>query len=150
MVTVRMVQSTVYKIVDVVTMRHLFMSAVWTMCVGAVDFRRAFYGIRRVDGDGMFVNVILVHMVEMAVVKIIHVAIMQNCSVPAIRAMLMRVVVVVFLGTCGHERYSLRGLGSIDHHQCGRPWNSCRKDSDAGILRYIHGKQTEQNPVRTM
>jgi len=50
----------------------------------------------------MFVHVILVHMVEMAVVKIIHVAVMANRGVPAIRAMLMSVVGVVFLGTCGH------------------------------------------------
>jgi hypothetical protein len=32
MITVRMVQPAVYEIVDVVTMRHLFMSAVWTVC----------------------------------------------------------------------------------------------------------------------
>jgi hypothetical protein len=33
MITVRMVQPAVYEIVDMVTMRHLFMSAVWTVCV---------------------------------------------------------------------------------------------------------------------
>jgi hypothetical protein len=33
MITVRMVQPAVYKIVDMVTMRHLFMSAVWTVFV---------------------------------------------------------------------------------------------------------------------
>jgi hypothetical protein len=33
MITMRMVQPAVYEIVDVVTMRHLFMSAVWTVCV---------------------------------------------------------------------------------------------------------------------
>jgi hypothetical protein len=32
-ITVRMVQPTVYEIVDMVTVRHLFMSAVWTVCV---------------------------------------------------------------------------------------------------------------------
>jgi len=50
----------------------------------------------------MLVNVILVHVVEMAIVKIVHMAVMANCSVPAIRAMLMSVVGVVFLGTSGH------------------------------------------------
>jgi len=102
MITVGMVQPAVYKIVDMVTMRHRFMSAVWTVRVRAVDLRRAFHGICRVDRDDMFVHVILVHMVEMAVVKIIHVTVMANRGVPAIRAMLMSVVGVVFLGTCGH------------------------------------------------
>jgi len=55
----------------------------------------------------MFVHVIPVHMVEMAVVKIIHVAVMANRGVPAFRAMLMSVVGVVFLGACGHWQCSL-------------------------------------------
>jgi hypothetical protein len=50
----------------------------------------------------MFVDVILVHMVEMAVMKIIHVAIVADRCVAAIRPMLVSVVGVVFLGTCGH------------------------------------------------
>jgi hypothetical protein len=33
MIAVRMVQPAVYEIVDMVAMRHLFMSAVWTVCV---------------------------------------------------------------------------------------------------------------------
>jgi len=33
MIAVRMVQPAVYKIVDMVTVRHRFMSAVWTVCV---------------------------------------------------------------------------------------------------------------------
>jgi hypothetical protein len=54
----------------------------------------------------MFVDVILVHMVEMAVMKIIHVAIVADRCVAAIRPMLVSVVGVVFLGTCGHWRCS--------------------------------------------
>ena len=59
----------------------------------------------------MFVHVFLVHMVEVAVVKIVHVAIVADRGVPAIRPMLMGVVGVVFLGTCGHWCRSLRTLG---------------------------------------
>src|ERR1700757_2884527 len=33
MITMRMVQPTVHEIVDMIAMRHLFMSAVWTVCV---------------------------------------------------------------------------------------------------------------------
>ena len=66
----------------------------------------------------MFVHVILVHMMEMAVVKIIHMAVMANRGVPAIRAVLMSVVGMVFLGTCGHWQCSLRARGcpSMPHH----------------------------------
>jgi hypothetical protein len=67
MITALMVQPAVYEIVDVLTVRHLFMSAVWTVCVLAVDLRRAFHGICGIDRDHMFVYVIPVHMVEMAV-----------------------------------------------------------------------------------
>ena len=107
MIAVRMVQPAVYEIVDMVTMRHRFMSAVWTVCVRAVDLRRAVHGICGADRDDMFVHVILVHMMEMAVVKIIQMAVMANRGVPAFRAMLMSVVGMVFLGACGHRRCSL-------------------------------------------
>jgi hypothetical protein len=54
----------------------------------------------------MFVDVILVHVVEMAIVQIVDVAVMANRGVPAIRAMLMRVVGVVFLRASGHRHCS--------------------------------------------
>jgi hypothetical protein len=91
-----------------VTMRHRFMSAVWTVRMRAVNLRRALHGICRIDRDDMLVHVILVHMVEMAVMKIIQMAVMANRSVPATRAVLMSVIGVVPLVTCGHWRYSLR------------------------------------------
>jgi hypothetical protein len=108
MIAVWMVQSAVDEIVDMVAMWHLLMSAVWTVFVRAVDLRRAFHRICCVDCDDMLVHVIPMHMVEMAVVKIIHVALMANGGVSTIRAMLMGVVGMVFLGTCGHCRRSLR------------------------------------------
>lgn len=64
----------------------------------------------------MFVDVILVHMVEMAVVKIVHMAVMANRDVPAIRAMLVRVVGMVFLGATGHDfpSFIYNPTGTID------------------------------------
>src|SRR6267142_6918012 len=102
MITMGMMQPPAYKIVDMVTMRHRFMSAVWTVRVRAVDLWRALHGICRVDRDGVLIHVILVHVMQMAIMKVIHMAVMANRSVPAIRAMFMRVVRVVFLGTCSH------------------------------------------------
>ena len=102
MITVGMVQPTVHEIVDMVAMRHRFMSAIWTVCVRAMDVRRALHGIFAVDRDGVLIHVILVHVMQMAIMKVIHMAVMVNRSVPAIRTMLMSVVRVVLLGTCGH------------------------------------------------
>src|SRR5438067_3168943 len=105
MITVRMVQPAVYKIIDMVTMRHRFMSAVRTVRVLAMDLRSALHEICGIYRDGMFGQVVLVHMLEMDVVKLIHTAVMTNRAVPAIRAMLVRAVGMVFLGACGHQQY---------------------------------------------
>lgn len=81
-----------------------------------MDLRRALHRICGGDPDGMLVHVIVMHMVEMAIVKIIHVAVMPNRGVPAIQAMLMRVVGVVFLGTCGHVNIPCASSLPIDPH----------------------------------
>jgi hypothetical protein len=64
------------------------------------------HGIFGVDRDDMFVDVIHMHMVEMAVVKIVHMAVMANRRVPTVRAMLMGVVGMVLLGAGGHYTVS--------------------------------------------
>lgn len=51
----------------------------------------------------MFVHMILVHMVEMTIVKIIHMAIVANRRVPAVRAMAMGVVRMVLLSASVHR-----------------------------------------------
>ncbi len=103
MITMRMMEPAVHEVIDVVTMRYRFVSAVWAVLVCAAGLRRALHGICGVDRDDMFVDVILMHMVEMAVVKIVHMAIMAKRGVPTVRAMLMGVVGMVLLGTSGHD-----------------------------------------------
>ena len=103
-ITVRMVQSAVYEVIDVIAMRHLFMSTAWTVSMRAVDLRRAVRGICGIDRDDMFVHMILMHMVKMTIVKIVHMAVMTNRDVSAIRAMALRVALMVFLGASGHRR----------------------------------------------
>jgi hypothetical protein len=105
----------------------------------------------------MFVHVILVHMVKMAVVKIIYVAIMANRGVPAFQAMLMSVIGMMFLGADRHDcvlssfrnlsgplvTVSLQLLGNCQlrkGRRCSRNRNesSCTRlnpDSVAGRLR---------------
>ncbi len=102
MITMGMMQAAVYEIVDMVAMRHRFVSAVWTVRVRAMDFGRALHGICSADRDGVLIHVILMHMMEMAIVQVVHMIAMANRSVSAVRAMLVSVVRVVSLGTCRH------------------------------------------------
>jgi hypothetical protein len=60
-------------------------------------------GICGADRDDMFVNVIPVHVVEMAVMKIVNMGVMANSRVATIRAMLVDMVGMVRLGAGHHE-----------------------------------------------
>jgi hypothetical protein len=55
----------------------------------------------------MFVDMVVVHMVQMTIVKVIYMAIMPNPRVAAARAMLMEVVGMVLLNASGHFPCSL-------------------------------------------
>jgi hypothetical protein len=61
------------------------------------------HGVRGADRDNVFVNVIRVHVVEMAIMKMAKMAVMANSLVPAVRAMLVGMVGMVPLGALGHE-----------------------------------------------
>jgi hypothetical protein len=51
----------------------------------------------------MLVNMIPVHVVQMAVMKIVNMAVMANSRMPAVRAMLVDMVGMLPLGAGGHE-----------------------------------------------
>jgi hypothetical protein len=101
MITMRVVQPAGHEIVDVVAVRDCFMSAIWTMRMWAVDLGRTLRRICRADRDDVFVHMVAVHMVKMTVVDIVHMAIMSDCGVAAIRTVLMRMV--------GHWRCPRKG-----------------------------------------
>jgi hypothetical protein len=75
------------------------------------------HGICGVDRDDMFVDVIFMHMVEVAVVKIVHMAVVANRGMPAVWAMLMGVAGMVFLATSGHDfpSFLYNPAGTIGH-----------------------------------
>jgi hypothetical protein len=98
----RMMQPAVYEVIEVVAMRYCLVSAIWAVRVRAAVLRRAAHGINGIDRDGMFVDVVLVHMVQMTVVDVIYMAVMPNCGMAAARAMLMQVVGMVLLNASGH------------------------------------------------
>jgi hypothetical protein len=102
MIAVRMMQPAIYEVIEVVAMRYRLVSTIWAVRVRAAVLRRAAQGINGVDRDDMFVDVVLVHMVQMTVVKVIYMAVMPNCRMAAARAMLMRVVGMMLRNASAH------------------------------------------------
>ncbi len=96
-VAVRMMQPALDEIVHMISVRDGLMSAVdpvnalnWISACGASAFVR----VRLVHFNHMFVDVIPVHVMEMAIMQIVRVSLMLNRNVPAIRAVLMGVIFV--------------------------------------------------------
>jgi hypothetical protein len=67
---------------------------------------RAHGGIRRVDGHGALVDVIGVHVVQVAIVDVVRVVAVRDCDVPAAGAMWVLVSVVGMM--CCHAVASFR------------------------------------------
>ena len=102
MIAVRVMQPPADEVIDMVAVRHCLVSAVGAVRMRAARLRGAVHRIGGVDRDGVLVDVVLVHVMEMAVVEIVDVAVMANRGVTAVRAMPMAVVGVVLLGASGH------------------------------------------------
>lgn len=80
-----------HQVINMVAMRHGFVAAVGTVSVGllmsgAVVVRRAFFRIRRGYFDLVVVDMIAVSIMQVAIVKIIGVAVVFHGGVPAIWA----------------------------------------------------------------
>jgi len=91
----RMMQSAINQIIHVVAVRNSGVAAVGTVNVlpiMAFRAQRAFVGIHGADGDGVFVYVVAVRMMQVPVVKVIHVSVVHDCDVSAIFTMDMRMV----------------------------------------------------------
>jgi hypothetical protein len=111
-----MVQMSIDQVVGMVAMRHRFVSAARAMPMrrivpAAAVVRRAAVGIRCAHFDDVFVDVIPVRMVEMAVVKVIDVALMADRNMTAARLVDMRMVGVNGVIVRGH---SLSFLDSME------------------------------------
>jgi hypothetical protein len=101
-IAVRMVQPSVHQEVDMITMRHGFMSAVPAMLVRAAGLRGAVHRVCRADRDDMLVDMVTVHVVQMAIMQIIDMTVMANRRMPTARAMRVDVIGMVLLGAGGH------------------------------------------------
>ena len=107
-IAVRMVQVSVYQIVDVVAVRYGFMSAAGAVAVArfvtaAGVIRRAAVGIFAAHFQHVLVNVVAVWMMEVTVVKIINVVTVANRGVSAVFTVCVIVIFMVLKVTAGHR-----------------------------------------------
>lgn len=103
MIAVRMMQMTVDDVIGVVAMWYGGVTAVRGVDVPGGLFGRAMTGgalcgICGADGDGVFVRVRTMRMMQMAAIEVVGVTLMLNGEMATARAVLMRVGV---LGVCG-------------------------------------------------
>ncbi|OJU27739.1 MAG: hypothetical protein BGN89_09950 [Alphaproteobacteria bacterium 64-6] len=96
-ITVRMVQVAFDEVVNMITMRHGFVSAAGPMhmirCVpGAAMVRRAPVGILVRDFDHVLIDVVAVHVMKMPVVQVVHVIAVVDGGVTALGAVHMRMM----------------------------------------------------------
>jgi hypothetical protein len=106
-IPVWMVQMSVDQVIDVVAVRHRLVPASLTVDMmrvvpAAPVLRCAPVGIGRRHLDGVLVDVIAMHMMQMAVVEVIHVVAMANGRMSAAGTVLVRVVGVLAAGAGAH------------------------------------------------
>ena len=97
MVAMRMMEASFNQIVHMIAMRNGGMPAIGTMGVPGRMFRggktgSAFVRVCRANGNRMFIHMVAVRVMQMAVVKIIHVVFVFDCGVSASRTVDMRMV----------------------------------------------------------
>ena len=109
---------TVDQVIDVVAVRHRFVPAARPVhmavgVAGAVVLRRAAVRVGGADRDHVLVDMVAMHVMQMAVMQEIDMAFVAHRGVTALRAVLM--VVMVVLGAAGHRRSPVGGcIRTID------------------------------------
>ncbi len=117
-IAVRMVQMAVDQVIHVVAVRHRFMPAARPMhmtgaMAGTVVLRRAAVRVGGADGDHVLVDMVAMHVMQVAVMQEIDVAFVAHRGVTALRAVL--VLVMGVLGATGHRRSPVGGcIRTID------------------------------------
>jgi hypothetical protein len=111
-------QPPVHKVIDVITVRHLFVSAARTMRMRAPDLGRTAHGVGIVNLDNMFVDMIFMHVMQMTIVQIIDMLVMAHSRVPTVGTMLMFVIRMMAVGAGGHGFVHLSCVLSNRASQC--------------------------------
>ena len=92
MITMRMMEMALHKVINMIPMRDRFMSAAGSMnmpLLVVTHVSSALVWIVRRHRNHMFIHMVLVRMVQMTAVKIIHMTLVPHRRVPATRPMLV-------------------------------------------------------------
>jgi hypothetical protein len=113
MAAMLMVQVAAHQVVCVAVVGHPFVPAVWTVNVAllvrcAIVAGGAIARVPGPGGKGMLIDVVAVHMVHVAIVQIIGVAVMRHCGMTAVCVMRM---LMIFVLRAGHIRSLLLPSG---------------------------------------
>jgi hypothetical protein len=113
-IAMRVMEMPVNQIINMVSMRYRRMSAVRAMdmigCVTrALMFRRALARVHTGHLNLVFVDVTIVHVVQVPVVKVVNVALMPDRGMAAVRAVLVIMILVVRCIASGHGKSSTAG-----------------------------------------
>lgn len=123
MAVVDVVQAAIHQVVDMIAMGDGFVAAIGTMDVigrmAAALAVGALVGIGGTDGEDVLVHVIAMHVVQVAVVKIVDVPVVLDGGVSAIRPMLMAVIGVMLGAATAHGTDSERDCcwGTPNHYK---------------------------------
>ena len=124
MITVWVMQTSLHEVIHMVSMRHRLVSAIgsvhvlWGMPAGPVS---AAIRMGLIDFDHVFIDMVAVHVMKMAIMQVICVAIVFHCNMPAARSVLVRMIDMFIAGTHSELRKShLCSLGNVDSLSIGQ------------------------------
>jgi hypothetical protein len=108
MAAVRVMQVAVDQIVDMIAVRHGFVTAARPVLVAprvsaAIMIRRAFVGIAAAYVDRMFVEVVVMRVMEVTVMEIVDMVAVPDRGVAAARPVLVRMVMMDLVLAVGHD-----------------------------------------------
>jgi hypothetical protein len=112
MIPVLVMQPTLNEVIDMIAVRHGFMTARWTVFMSRLMacmliVWRALGRIRVAHLDHVLVDVIAMRMVHVPVMQVVDMIAMADRGVPTVRTVLMRVIGVLRLRAVRHGRSPL-------------------------------------------
>ena len=110
-----MMKVAIDQIINMFTVRHSLMPAAGAMYMLLRMPRAPMFGgaIFRVDSrytDHMFINMVVMRMVQVAIVQIIHMTVMNDACMSAFRTVRMGMIFVLWQGTIGHLHFLLKNM----------------------------------------
>jgi hypothetical protein len=93
-VAMRVMEVAVHQVIDMIAVRHRRMAAIGTVLMilivaAAGMLRRAGVRVLRRDGESVLLDLVPLHVVQVAVMQVINVVLVDNAGMTAIRAVLM-------------------------------------------------------------